>query len=99
MKIINNNRNYTDIIYYINNIESASSQQIEIDTYFQRIKTKILQRGVWLNPALITKRNCSYILALIDYIYKRCLLPRDRIHYSFMENRGQDIGGFIATLK
>lgn len=87
-------RTIVPIIHYLMNDQSNT-----YDSYFQKIKAKVLQRAAWLNPGLITKKNCSYLLALIHYIQKRCFLPRERIHYYFMENRGQDIGGFMTMLK
>ncbi len=81
------------------NQQNQQNQQHPYDPYFSKMKKKILERSAWLNANLITRKNCSYLLTLIEYIYRHCYISRSRIHYYFMENRGQDIGGFMTMLK
>jgi hypothetical protein len=87
-------RRIIPIIHYM--MDQSSNQY---DSFFMKIKRKILEHSAWLNPNLITKKNCSYLLSLIQYIIKHLFLRRNCIHYTFIENRGQDIGGFLTMLK
>jgi hypothetical protein len=84
------------IIQYMMNTMSSNNKY---DYFFDKIKKKIQQHSIWLNPTDITKRNSLYILSLIQSIKKMCIIPPQRIQYLCIPNRGQDIGGFMSMFK
>jgi hypothetical protein len=95
---------------YIKNEESENKLQIiasmiqnqmesKYDEFFYRMNQKVLSKSYWLNESHIHKRNSIYLLSLIKYILKTVHLDKQNIDYRFIINKGQDIGGFLATMK